>query len=108
MAHEAYNPMSGVDTSSASPHIGGSNAPSSPKSPSEPQRSGYLFKRSSHAFHPVWGRRFFSLQGEKLMYFSLGGKGDKNRVYIDLRLCNAHPVDDPERRFCFDLISPVR
>jgi hypothetical protein len=70
---EAYNPLSGIDTNSASPCLSNSVL-SGPNSPVEPERSGYLFKRSSHAFLPTWARRFFILKGDRLLYHSLGGK----------------------------------
>lgn len=41
-------------------------------------------------------------------HFILILKGDQARVGIDLRLCHVQAVDDPERRYCFDLISPIR
>lgn len=68
---EAYNPLSGIDTNSASPCM---FTCSEPKSPLEPERAGYLYKRSSHSFRPIWGRRYFILKGDKLIYHSLGGK----------------------------------
>ncbi len=68
---EAYNPLSGVDTNSASPSLSHSSLSGGS---TELERSGYLYKRSSHAFHPVWGRRYFMLRGDKLVYHSLGGK----------------------------------
>lgn len=67
----AYNPLSGIDTNTASPALSNSSLP---KSPLDPERSGFLYKRSSHAFHPIWGRRYFTLKGDKLIYHSLGGK----------------------------------
>ena len=80
---EAYNPLSGVDTNSASPCLSNSVL-SGPKSPIEPERCGYLYKRSSHAFHPTWGRRYFILKGDKLLYHSLGGKVRRTSNFLVL------------------------
>lgn len=74
-----------------------------------PQRSGYLYKRSSHAVRPVWSRRYFCLQGDRLVYYSMDGTGEYGQaVPIELRLCHVRPANDPERRFCFDIVSPVK
>lgn len=73
-----------------------------------PQKSGYLYKRSSHTVRPVWSRRFFSLHDNCLEYYTLEGKNNSSTVAIDLRLCTVKRLDLPERRHCFEIVSPVK
>lgn len=67
---------------------------------------GYLFKRTSNAFK-TWVRRWFMIQNNQLVYC----KRSKDSLTImeeDLRLCTVKPVNDLERRFCFEVVSPSR
>lgn len=72
------------------------------------KKSGYLYKRSSHAMRPVWSRRFFLLHETSLEYYSLEGKNNASTVRIDLRLCTVKRLELPERRHCFEIVSPVK
>ena len=76
-------------------------------------KSGYLYKRSSHAMRPFWSRRFFTLQQEDnhLCYYSAAAHENlsvSDRISIDLRLCLVRPVENSERRFVFELVSPTK
>jgi Arf-GAP/coiled-coil/ANK repeat/PH domain-containing protein len=72
------------------------------------RRSGYLYKRSSHTVRPVWSRRFFSLHDNCLEYYTLEAKNKSSTVTIDLRLCTVKRLELPERRHCFEIVSPVK
>ncbi|XP_031625900.1 arf-GAP with coiled-coil, ANK repeat and PH domain-containing protein 2 [Contarinia nasturtii] len=66
---------------------------------------GYLFKRTSKGFK-TWNRRWFYMRDNQLLYV----KRDKEEVPTvmeeDLRLCTVRPINDSDRRFCFEVISP--
>ncbi|KAJ3007816.1 Arf-GAP with coiled-coil, ANK repeat and PH domain-containing protein 2 [Thoreauomyces humboldtii] len=70
-------------------------------------KAGYLYKKSSSKMRTVWHRRFFELGNAWLGYFSLEGKDDA-KTTIDLRICMVKETPSPERRFCFDLVSPSK
>ncbi|KAJ3179186.1 Arf-GAP with coiled-coil, ANK repeat and PH domain-containing protein 1 [Geranomyces variabilis] len=70
-------------------------------------KAGYLYKKSSSKMRTVWHRRFFELGNCVLGYFSLEGKDDA-KTTIDLRICMVKETPAPERRFCFDLVSPTK
>uniref|UniRef100_A0A8C4WRV3 Arf-GAP with coiled-coil, ANK repeat and PH domain-containing protein n=1 Tax=Eptatretus burgeri TaxID=7764 RepID=A0A8C4WRV3_EPTBU len=65
---------------------------------------GYLFKRASNAFK-TWNRRWFSIQSKQLVY-QKKYKEPVTVVVEDLRLCSVKPVEETERRFCFEVTSP--
>lgn len=67
---------------------------------------GYLFKRTTNAFR-TWNRRWFIIQDNRLIYQKKTEK-DVTVMEEDLRLCNVKPVNDGERRFCFEIVSPSR
>lgn len=69
-------------------------------------KEGYLYKKSSHPMRSAWSRRYFILYADKLEYFSM--QEGNAPIPIDLRLCTVKPSSDTERRFCFDLVSPVK
>lgn len=71
-------------------------------------KSGYLYKKSSHAVRPVWSRRFFVLHDNTLEYYTLEPKNNASTVRIDLRLCSVKRMDISERRHCFEIVSPVK
>lgn len=77
---------------------------------SSPERSGYLYKKSSHTMvRPVWCRRFFRLKEHTLEYFTQDeDKTDSETILIDLRLCLIRPIDNGERRFTFEIMSPLK
>lgn len=72
------------------------------------QKAGYLYKKSSHTVRPIWARRFFRLHDEILEYYSLEEKGNPSPISIDLRLCLVRPVDNGDRRFTFEIMSPAK
>ncbi|KAI8914754.1 hypothetical protein DFJ77DRAFT_548775 [Powellomyces hirtus] len=92
---ESYDP-----TSTAS-------EPKSTRTASTIYKAGYLYKKSSSKMRTVWHRRFFEVQNCYLGYFSLEGKDDA-KTTIDLRICMVKETPSPERRFCFDLVSPTK
>ncbi|KAJ7313238.1 hypothetical protein JRQ81_004520 [Phrynocephalus forsythii] len=67
---------------------------------------GYLYKRASNAFK-TWSRRWFSIQSNQLVY-QKKAKDVVTVVVEDLRLCTVKPCPDHERRFCFEVVSPLK
>merc|ERR1719228_2483668 len=67
---------------------------------------GYLFKRGQNAFR-TWNRRWFYLSNNKLCYSKRNGE-DVTVIEEDLRICLVRPLTDVDRRFCFEVISPVK
>lgn len=68
--------------------------------------SGYLFKRSHNNTFKKWNRRWFTLINSKLFYQR---KNDYNaicQIEPDLRVCKIREVNDVERRFTFEIVSP--
>ena len=84
------------------------------KAASDPQAEtifieGYLFKRGqglSHKFNK-WNRRWFYLENNKLCYSKRTGD-EVTIMEEDLRLCLVRPLNDIDRRFCFEIISPTK
>ncbi|XP_056641814.1 arf-GAP with coiled-coil, ANK repeat and PH domain-containing protein 2 [Diorhabda sublineata] len=72
-----------------------------------PSMEGYLFKRTSNAFK-TWNRRWFYLYDNKLVYRKRSGEEQETVMEDDLRLCTVKPVVDGERRFCFEVLSPLK
>lgn len=90
------------------------------------QFEGYLFKRTSKGFK-TWNRRWFFLRDNQLLYMyvrlvsmdfpfdfhsHIYRKRNKDEVpaimEADLRICTVRPVNDSDRRFCFEIISPLK
>merc|ERR1719244_2462492 len=67
---------------------------------------GYLFKRGQNAFR-TWNRRWFYLSSNKLCYSKRNGE-DVTVIEEDLRICLVRPINDIDRRFCFEVISPTK
>lgn len=67
---------------------------------------GYLFKRGQNAFR-TWNRRWFYLDANKLCYVKRNGE-DVTIIEDDLRICLVRPLNDIDRRFCFEVISPTK
>ena len=103
-----YNPLN----SSKPIEIGKDDDLKNTDSPNEKlhEKSGYLYKRSSHAMRPVWSRRFFRLYNNSLEYYTVEGKNNSATVAIDLRLCTVktYVAENAERRNMFDIVSPVK
>ncbi|CAH0555934.1 unnamed protein product [Brassicogethes aeneus] len=72
-----------------------------------PIMEGYLFKRTSNAFRS-WHRRWFYLYRNKLVYRKRSGEEQETIMEEDLRICTVKPVNDGERRFCFEVLSPSK
>ncbi|XP_071511038.1 arf-GAP with coiled-coil, ANK repeat and PH domain-containing protein 2-like [Diadema antillarum] len=69
-----------------------------------PFMEGYLFKRATNAFK-TWHRRWFTIKDNQLIY-QKRSKGQVSVAAEDLRLCNVKPMDEIDRRFCFEVVSP--
>ncbi|XP_076033523.1 centaurin beta 1A isoform X2 [Oratosquilla oratoria] len=67
---------------------------------------GYLFKRSANAFK-TWNRRYFTLQNNQLVYRKRSGK-EVTIMEEDLRLCTVKEAFEIDRRFCFEVVSPMK
>lgn len=70
--------------------------------------TGYLFKRTHNNTFKKWTRRWFTLKSSKLYYQK---RIDYNNSCIsqmepDLRLCKVREVNDSDRRFVFEIVSP--
>ncbi len=68
--------------------------------------AGYLFKRSTHSAFKKWNRRWFTLINTKLYYQKKYDYFDVNLIENDLRVCKVREVNDNERRFLFEIVSP--
>lgn len=69
-----------------------------------PIMEGYLYKRATNAFK-TWHRRWFTIKDNQLIY-QKRSKGQVSVASEDLRLCNVKPMDEIDRRFCFEVVSP--
>ncbi|KAI3657938.1 hypothetical protein MP638_000250 [Amoeboaphelidium occidentale] len=97
-----------------------------PALPPAAGKSGYLMKKGSGKITQVWSRRWFSLRSDYLIY-STRGKDEAPTIAANLRLATYGPgVDEaptiaanlrlatvklhenPDRRFCFEVVSPVK
>ncbi|KAK8751966.1 hypothetical protein OTU49_011377 [Cherax quadricarinatus] len=67
---------------------------------------GYLFKRTTNAFK-TWNRRYFTLQNNQLVYRKRSGE-EVTVMEEDLRLCTVKPAIEVDRRFCFEVVSPMK
>ncbi|KXS10177.1 ArfGap-domain-containing protein [Gonapodya prolifera JEL478] len=91
--------------------------------PLSPKKSGYLFKRKySRLRGATWQRRWWEVDGARVGYVAGVGKGwfgaegeveetkakDFKFVPVDMRLCMVRDMPDADRRFCFELVSPLR
>jgi len=68
---------------------------------------GYLYKRGKggNLKLKTWNRRWFFLQNNSLCYVMRTGD-EKKVLEPDLRICMVRGLDDIDRRYCFELISP--
>lgn len=71
------------------------------------QIEGYLFKRTSKGFKS-WNRRWFYMCNNQLVYRKRGDSDMPTVMEEDLRICTVRPVNDSDRRFCFEVISPTK
>ncbi|KAK9520377.1 hypothetical protein VZT92_020270 [Zoarces viviparus] len=65
--------------------------------------SGYLFKRSRRK-SKTWKRCWFSIRDNQLVYRK-SHKDVSLVLFQDLRLCAVKPLENIDRRFCFELLS---
>ncbi|KAM6931773.1 arf-GAP with coiled-coil, ANK repeat and PH domain-containing protein 2 isoform 2-T2 [Lycodopsis pacificus] len=65
--------------------------------------SGYLFKRSRRK-SKTWKRCWFSIRDNQLIYRK-SHKEVSLVLFQDLRLCAVKPLENIDRRFCFELLS---
>lgn len=68
--------------------------------------SGYLFKRSHNNTFKKWNRRWFTLINSKLFYQRKNDYSGVCQIEPDLRVCKIREVNDNERRFTFEIVSP--
>ncbi|KAI9581162.1 hypothetical protein GQX74_011702 [Glossina fuscipes] len=68
---------------------------------------GYLFKKKSKGFK-TWCRRWFYLSDNQLVYRKRCNEDSFSVMEEDLRICTVRPVNDGDRRFCFEVISPAK
>ncbi|XP_037947536.1 arf-GAP with coiled-coil, ANK repeat and PH domain-containing protein 2 isoform X2 [Teleopsis dalmanni] len=68
---------------------------------------GYLFKKKSKGFK-TWCRRWFYLSDNQLVYRKRCNEDSFSVMEEDLRICTVRPVNDGDRRFCFEVISPTK
>ncbi|CAF0993892.1 unnamed protein product [Adineta ricciae] len=93
-----------------------SSSPSVPTPGVELSKEGYLFKRSHNKFK-TWSRRWFTIRDGQLLYMKRHNGNSSNDsssqsqtpqsiMVPDLRLCTVRPVNDNDRRFVFEILSP--
>lgn len=71
------------------------------------QFEGYLFKRTSKGFK-TWNRRWFYLRDNQLQYVKRDKDEEPTVMEEDLRICTVRPINESDRRFCFEIISPLK
>ncbi|CAG8447502.1 11003_t:CDS:10 [Ambispora gerdemannii] len=113
-AHETYNPMRPATkelTNEGYTRLQTDGNTQSSVVPI-PKKSGYLFKKGSQRVLQSWTRRYFTIEGEYLTSCTRNGKvsakEDEDSLTINLRVCHIKPVVNSDRRFCFEIISPMR
>ncbi|CAF0914961.1 unnamed protein product [Rotaria sordida] len=89
-----------------------SNTPNTSIAGVEPTKEGYLFKRSHNKFK-TWSRRWFLIRNGQLLYMkrnngnSTNDNSQQQSVMVpDLRLCTIRSINDIDRRFVFEILSP--
>ena len=68
--------------------------------------TGYLFKRSHGNAFKKWNRRWFTLVNSKLYYQKRNEYNGASQMEQDLRVCKVREVNDNERRFTFEIVTP--
>lgn len=70
--------------------------------------TGYLFRRTHNNTFKKWTRRWFTLKHSKLYYQKRVDYNDPciSQMEPDLRLCKVREVNDNDRRFMFEIVSP--
>ncbi|CAJ0896749.1 7908_t:CDS:10, partial [Entrophospora sp. SA101] len=106
LAKETYNPLS-----SKKKPMGKLQKTTLNKSSSSLNKSGYLFMKGNQRVIQSWSRKYFVISGEYLYHSSRNGKVSKEEeepYSINLRVCHIKPVQNIDRRFCFEIISPMK
>jgi len=65
---------------------------------------GFLWKKGT-GITKSWQRRYFTCKKHELAYYHPGADSNTPRGTLPLLLTSVKPVNDPERRFCFTVIS---
>ncbi|CAG8470957.1 5444_t:CDS:10 [Ambispora leptoticha] len=113
-AHETYNPMRPATKELKNEGYTRLQTDGNNQSLAPPmsKKSGYLFKKGSQRVLQTWTRRYFTIEGEYLTSCTRNGKvstkEDEDSLSINLRVCHIKPVVNSDRRFCFEIISPMR
>ena len=68
--------------------------------------AGYLFKRTQNNTFKKWTRRWFTLKNSRLFYQKKSDCSETSQMEADLRVCKVREVNDADRRFVFELVSP--
>jgi hypothetical protein len=68
------------------------------------QHEGWLWKKGG-GITKSWQRRFFVCRDSRLYYVHGAADQDRPQGVLDLLLTSVKPLNDPERRFCFTIIS---
>ncbi|CAG8632995.1 513_t:CDS:10, partial [Racocetra persica] len=103
-AQETYNPLHSFKAGTKYRAHQGSDA-------TIVKKSGYLFMKGNQRVMQSWTRKYFTISEEQLNYCSKAGKVSKEEdesASINLRVCHIKPVTNSDRRFCFEVISPMR
>ncbi|CAG0887159.1 unnamed protein product [Darwinula stevensoni] len=69
--------------------------------------ASYLFKKPSRNTFRKWNRRWFILRNSQLVYMKRTGEPTATVMEEDLKLCTVKPAADADRRYCFEIHSPM-
>ena len=73
--------------------------------PRNPRFEGYLFKKKSKSAFKHWNRRYFTCGDFRLCYF----KDTRKEIVVqDLKLCTVKLLDELDRRYCFEVVTPTK
>lgn len=108
IAPEAYSPLFTNSAVSEDKKAASQSAEITHAALVKVHKADYLYKKSSTRLRSLWQRRYFELQGSTLTYYSNSKDEEDPRTSVDLRVCMVRECAQPERRFTFDLVSPMR
>ena len=73
--------------------------------PRNPRFEGYLFKKKTKSAFKHWNRRYFTCGDFRLCYF----KDTRKEIVVqDLKLCTVKLLDELDRRYCFEVVTPTK
>ncbi|KAI6651712.1 Arf-GAP with coiled-coil, ANK repeat and PH domain-containing protein 2 [Oopsacas minuta] len=73
--------------------------------PRNPRFEGFLFKKKSKSAFKHWNRRYFTCGDFRLCYF----KDTRKEIAVqDLKLCTVKLLEDFDRRYCFEVVTPTK